>query len=175
MKTIIKLGVFALLFSVFQSCIVSKNPNMAFFDNPHYDYSDAQFMSVNVPMWIAKPFIKNALKKEEDGEAILDLIRKISDVKVMTVQNGNPQMLNDFSKYLTNNRFEEWMTLKKDKEIINFQAKQKGDVIRKLLITVNSGNELVYVDVSGKFTPDDISKMVNYTEKNDVKKKISKP
>ena len=66
------------------------------------------------------------------------------------------------------------MTVKKENETIKFQAKQTGDVIRKLLITVNSGNELVFVDVSGKFTADDISRMINYSEKKDVKKLVSK-
>ena len=87
----------------------------------------------------------------------------------MTVENGNPKMLADFTSYLTKNNYEEWMTVKKDTETINFQAKQKGEVIKKLLITVYSGNELVYVDVSGKFTPEDISKLINYSEKNDIK------
>jgi hypothetical protein len=30
-----------------------------------------------------------------------------------------------------------------------------------MLITVNSDKELVFVDVKGSFTPDDISKMIN--------------
>ncbi len=156
-----------------QSCIVSQHPNSAFFDNPYYDYKDAKFTSVNVPMWIAKPFIKKALRDEENSDELIALIKKISDIKVMTIENGEPNMLADFSKYLTNNNFQEWMTVKRDKETVNFQAKQKGDVIKKLLITVNSGKELVYVDVSGKFTPDDISRIINYSEKNDVKKMIS--
>ena len=88
----------------------------------------------------------------------------------MTVENGNKEMLGDFAKYLTSNNFEEWMTVKKADETINFQAKQSGDVIKKLMITVHSGKELVFVDVTGKFTPDDISRIINYSEKNDVKK-----
>lgn len=172
MKSLILIPL-AILLLCLQSCVVSQHPNMAFFDNPYYDYKDAKFTSVNVPMWIAKPFIKKALKEEENSEELLALIKKISDVKVMTIQNGEPNMLADFSNYLTKNNFQEWMTVKKDSETINFQAKQNGDVIKKLLITVKSGNELVYVDVSGKFTPEDISGLINYSEKNDVKKIVS--
>ena len=172
MKSLILIPL-AILLLCLQSFVVSQHPNMAFFDNPYYDYKDAKFTSVNVPMWIAKPFIKKALKEEENSEELLALIKKISDVKVMTIQNGEPNMLADFSNYLTKNNFQEWMTVKKDSETINFQAKQNGDVIKKLLITVKSGNELVYVDVSGKFTPDDISGIINYSEKNDVKKIVS--
>lgn len=172
MRNFIIIPVAALIFCL-QSCVVSKRPNMAFFDNPYYDCKDAKFTSVNVPMWIAKPFIKKALRDEENSDELIALIKKISDIKVMTIENGEPNMLADFSKYLTNNNFQEWMTVKKDKETVNFQAKQKGDVIKELLITVNSGKELVYVDVSGKFTTDDISRIIIYSEKNDVKKIIS--
>lgn len=146
---------------------------MAFFDNPHYDYKDAKFTSINVPMFLAKPVIKTALRKDGESEELIELIKKISDVKVMTIENGNKEMLTDFAKYLTTNNFEEWMTIKKENETINFQAKQTGDIIKKLLITVRSGEELVFVDVSGKFTADDISRIINYSEKNDVKKIVS--
>lgn len=173
MKNIVFLFATVLMFSL-QSCIVSSTPKIGFFDNQHYDYKDAKFTSINVPMFLAKPMVKKALKEDGESEELINLIRKISDIKVMTVENGNKTMLTDFTKYLTNNRFEEWMTVKKENETIRFQAKQKGEVIRKLLITVHSGNELVFVDVSGKFTSDDISRIINYSENKDVKKLVSK-
>ncbi|WP_244960093.1 DUF4252 domain-containing protein [Chryseobacterium koreense] len=162
-----------LIFSL-QSCIVSKNPNMGFFDNPYYDYKDAKFVSINVPVWLAKPFVKKALREDGESEEIVAIVKKISKLKVMTIENGNQEMVADFSKYLTKNNFEEWMTIKKEKETINFQAKQKGDEIRNLLITVASGSKLVYVDVRGKFTAEDISRVINFSEKNDMKKLVSK-
>lgn len=165
----------AVLFIIsLQSCVVSKHPNMGFFDNPYYDYKDAKFTSINVPMFLAKPMVKKALREDGESEELINLIKKVSDVKVMTIENGNKEMLADFAKYLTTNNFEEWMTVKKENETVNFQAKQKGDVIRNLLITVHSGKELVFVDVSGKFTADDISRIINYSEKKDVKKLVSK-
>jgi 23S rRNA pseudoU1915 N3-methylase RlmH len=147
---------------------------MAFFDNPQYDYKDAKFTSINVPMFLTKPIIKNALRKDGESEELINLIKKISDVKVMTVESGNEAMVSDYAKYLTNNNYEEWMTVRKEKETIKFQAKQNGEEIRKLLITIASGTELVYVDISGKFTADDLSRIINYSEKNDVKKLVSK-
>lgn len=169
MKNLILIPVALLMLSL-QSCIVSSTPKMGFFDNPYYDYGGAKFTSINVPMFLAKPFVRKALREDGESEELINLIRKISDIKVMTVENGNKEMLTDLTKYLTKNNFEEWMTVKKADETINFQAKQSGDVIKKLMITVHSGKELVFVDVTGKFTPDDISRIVNYSEKNDVKK-----
>ena len=172
MKNLIIITVALLLLSL-QSCIVSSTPKMGFFDNPHYDYKGAKFTSINVPMFLTKPMVKKAMREEGESEELINLIRKISDIKVMTVENGNKEMLTDLTKYLTKNNFEEWMTVKKENETVNFQAKQKGEVIKNLLITVHSGNELVFVDVSGKFTADDISRIINYSEKKDVKKLVA--
>ena len=172
MKNLIIIPVALLLLSL-QSCIVSSTPKMGFFDNPHYDYKGAKFTSINVPMFLAKPMVKKAMREDGESEELINLIRKISDIKVMTVENGNKEMLTDLTKYLTKNNFEEWMTVKKENETVNFQAKQKGEVIKNLLITVHSGNELVFVDVSGKFTADDISRIINYSEKKDVKKLVA--
>lgn len=172
MKNLILIPVALLLLSL-QSCIVSSTPKMGFFDNPHYDYKGAKFTSINVPMFLTKPMVKKAMREEGESDELINLIRKISDIKVMTVENGNKEMLTDLTKYLTKNNFEEWMTVKKENETVNFQAKQKGEVIKNLLITVHSGNELVFVDVTGRFTADDISRIINYSEKKDVKKLVA--
>ncbi|MBN8623596.1 MAG: DUF4252 domain-containing protein [Flavobacteriales bacterium] len=160
---------FAFTFSL-QSCIVSRHPNMGFFDNPYYNYNDAQFMSINVPMFLAKPFIKKALKEDGESEELINLVKKIGDVKLMMVSNGNEKMVSDFSKYLIKSNFEEWMTIKKENEVIKIQAKQKGNQIRNILITIASGKNLIYVDVTGKFMAEDISRIANFSEKNDLRK-----
>jgi hypothetical protein len=49
---------------------------MGFFDNPYYNYNDAQFMSINVPMFLAKPFIKKALKEDGESEELINLVKK---------------------------------------------------------------------------------------------------
>lgn len=146
---------------------------MDFFDQSNYDSKDVKFISVNVPMFLAKPIVKRALREDGESEDLINLIKKIGDIKVMTVENGNEKMVSDYATYLTKNNYEEWVTIKKEKEVINFQAKQKGEEIRRLLITIASGTDLVYVDISGKFTADDISQIINYSEKKDVKKLVS--
>lgn len=153
--------------------MVSQKPKMGFFDSGNYEMKGVKFTSVNVPMFLAKPIVRRALQDEGESDELINLIKKISDIKVMTVENGNEEMVADYAKYLTKNNYEDWVTVKKEKEIINFQAKQKGEVIKKLLVTVASGKDLVYVDISGKFTADDISRIINYSEKKDVKKLVS--
>ena len=74
MKKTITILVFTLFIFSLQSCIVSQKPNMGFFDNPHYDYKGAQFTSINVPMFLAKPFVKKALRDDGESEELINLI-----------------------------------------------------------------------------------------------------
>jgi len=65
------------------------------------------------------------------------------------------------------------MTIKKDTETITIQARQENEKVRKMFLTVRSEDKTVYIDVSGKFTADNISEMINLSERNAVKFKIN--
>lgn len=144
-----------------QSCIVSEKPNMEFFSNSDYDYQDAKFVSFNVPLFLAKPYIKKAMREDEDGEALVAMVKKVSKIRIMTVENGSKAMLKDYASYLNNNNYEDWATIKRDGNNLNIRVKQNGESIKNMLITVNSNKELVFMDVKGNFTADDISRMIN--------------
>ncbi|MFN1217019.1 DUF4252 domain-containing protein [Chryseobacterium kwangjuense] len=161
MKTLknIFLGIFTML--MLQSCIVSRRPNMDFVRHSEHDFKGARFASFNVPVLLAKPFIKKALREDGESEEVINLIKKVSKIKVMTVENGRKEMLNEYSRYLNDNDFEEWATIRHNGENVNVRVKQNGETIKNMMITVNSDKELVFVDVRGNFTADDISKMIN--------------
>lgn len=161
MKTLKSFFLAILTIGMLQSCIVSEKPNMAFFSDSGYNFKDAKFTSFNVPLLLAKPYIKRALRKDGESEELIRLITKVSKIKILTVENGSKEMLNDYAKFLNNNHYEDWATIKHNGENVNLRVKQKGEAIKNMLITVNSEKELVFVDVKGNFTPDDISKMIN--------------
>lgn len=162
MKTLKNIFLVILTIGMLQSCIVSEKPNIDFFQNSKYDFKGAQFASINVPMVLAKSYIKKALREDGESEETISLIRKASKIKLLTVTNGSQQMLNDYVQYLNNHHYEEWATIKHDGDNINIMVKQDGDVIKNMLLTVGSNaNEMVFVDVKGNFTANDISKMIN--------------
>lgn len=162
MKTLTNVFLTLLMIGLMQSCIVSEKPNIAFFQNSGYDFKGAQFTSINVPMMLAKSYIKKALREEGESEETIDLVKKASKIKVLTVTNGSSEMLNDYVRFLNNNHYEEWATIKHDGDNINIRVKQDGEIIKNMLITVGSSkNEMVFVDVKGNFTANDISKMIN--------------
>lgn len=144
-----------------QSCIVSEKANIAHFSDSGNDFKGAKFTSINVPMFLAKPVIKKALREDgNDNEEVIRMIRKVSKIKVLTVENGDRAMLKDFAGYLNDNHYEDWATIKHDGENVNIRVKQKGETIKNMLITVNSDKEMVFLDIKGSFTADDISKMI---------------
>lgn len=143
-----------------QSCIVSSKPNIDFFSKSNYDFQDAQFASFNVPLFLAKPYIKKALREEGESEAAIAMVKKVSKIKMMTVANGSEKMLKDYANYLKNENYEDWATIKHDGDNVNIRIKQKGDIIKNMLITVNSKKDMVFLDVKGSFTADDISRMI---------------
>lgn len=161
MKTLKTILFSLLVIGALQSCIVSGKPNMDFFSDSGYNFKDAKFTSFNVPLLLAKPYIKKALREDGESEELISLIKKVSKIKVLTVENGSKEMLTDYAKFLNNNHYEDWATIKHDGENVNLRVKQNGEAIKNMLITVNSDKELVFVDVKGNFTPDDISKMIN--------------
>lgn len=157
MKTLKNIFLVILTIGLMQSCIVSEKPNIDFFQNSKYDFKGAQFASINVPMVLAKSYIKKALSEEGESEETIDMVKKASKIKVLTVTNGSKEMLNDYAQFLNNNHYEEWASIKHDGRV-----KQEGEIIKNMLITVGSSkNEMVFVDVKGSFTANDISKMIN--------------
>jgi len=145
---------------VMQSCVVSEKPNIAYFSDSGRDFKGAKFVSINVPLFLAKPYIKKALREGGEDEELIRLVKKVSKIRVLSVENGDRTMLKDFANYLNNNNYEEWATIRHDGDNVNIRVKQKGDAIKNMMITVNSDKELVFVDIKGSFTPDDISRLI---------------
>jgi hypothetical protein len=140
-----------------------------FFDNPGFKESST-FVSINVPTFLAKSYVKQALKEDGESQEVIDLVKKISDVKVLIVESSKTPVRSEFQKYLTKNNYEEWMSVKQQGQVVSINAQQSKDIIKRMIITVNDDNDqTVFVDVTGKFTPDDVSKIINATEKNQIK------
>ena len=150
--------------------MVSQNKvHTDFFDNPGFK-NNSTFVSINVPTFLAKSYVKQALKEDGESQDVINLIKKISDVKVLIVESSTTPIKTEFQKYLNSNNYEEWMSLKQEGNLISLNAKQTDDIIKRMIITVKGDkDETIFVDVKGKFTADDISKIINATEKNQIK------
>ncbi len=150
------------------SCIISKSPNIEYFKENKTELSNskANTMSVNVPLFLIKPFVKKKLRQERDNPETVALIKKIKKLKILTIENCDQSIAKNFSNYLTSQNYTEYLTIKHDGENVNIKAIQTGDTIEKLMLTVKDDNDLVLIDIQGLFTPEDISKAINITQKN---------
>ena len=170
MKTFIRTFILLALLALLQSCIVSSKSNMDFLDRESLG-KDAQITSVNPPMFLAKPIIKKALREDDDNEEVIALIKKVKKVRVMTVIAPNANYKDKLARFLQKNNYQEWMTLDSEGQKINISAVNDGDMINRLLIAVDGdkSGEKVFVDVIGKFTPEDISNLINMADKKKSK------
>ncbi len=149
-----------------QSCIVSTKSNMDFVDRD--DISDsAQILAVNAPVFLVKPFIKQALREDGENEEIYRLIRKIKKVHILVIQSNDKTGSKDkLKRFLNKHNYQEWASIKSEGQLVTINAIGKDDVIRKMLIAVKSDADQVYVDIKGNFSANDISNLINMTEKN---------
>lgn len=169
MKKIITLSLFALGLLGLQSCLISQKPSVVFFNTPYYR-DQANFMSINVPTFLAKSYLKNQLRQDGDSDEVVNLVKKVSKIKLMTSTNMNSKMIAEFNTYLADENFVEWASIRNEGDIININAQQSDDVIKKLMIVVNSkDHDAVFVDITGKFTMDDISKLIEAGQKSNIK------
>lgn len=153
-----------------QSCMVSqKKVHTDFFDNPGFK-NNSTYLSINVPTFLARSYVKNAMREDGESQEVIDLIKKVKDVKVLIVESSTTPVKAEFQNYLNQNNYEEWMSVKQEGNLISLNAKQTDDIIKRMIITVRDDkDETIFVDVTGKFTADDISKIINATEKNQIK------
>lgn len=173
MKKVLHLGIVAISLVSLSSCVVSSKPSIDFFNTSYYR-EQANFTSINVPTFLAKNYLKTQLRNDGESQEVIDLVKKVSKVKLMMSDHINANIITDFNQHLKDQKFEEWASIKNDGNIIKINALQNDDIIKNLMITINSkDNNAVFVDVSGKFTADDISKLINATEKSNIKVKFN--
>lgn len=165
MKTIFKLSLILVGLFLLQSCLISRRTNIDFFESKEFKDQNAEIISINVPMSLAKPYIKRALREEskEDSKELIKIVKSVNKIKLIAISDASPKTVQNFKNYLSKNNYAEWMTITQDGQHINIQAQQDGDDnIKKLMLLVDGGeNELVLIDVKGLFTANDISKLIN--------------
>lgn len=149
-----------------QSCYVRQSSNMSFVDQTVAG-RDAEIVSIKMPMFLVKPFLRKELR-EEDDEMLRLAMRKIKSVKLTTLSNAenSNRIQENFKKFLRNEQMEEYATIVSDGDLVSINAQTKKDKIRKLILGVSSEDgDHVFIEVKGKFSVDDIAHAINSYEK----------
>lgn len=143
----------------FTSCISVKSTKMDFIDADQLG-ENAEMLSVKLPTTLAKPIIIKSLKKEGESKEVIQLVKGIKKAKILTISNFHPSVIHSFENYLKQEQIEELMVLNKEGEEISIHGKYNNETINRLLLQVKSTNdEIVYLDLKGKFKFEDLSKL----------------
>lgn len=134
---------------------------------------------------IAKPMF-NMLNKlnigDEEMEQIKPLLSKINGLKILIVEKpetakkdsadikkmtlGYNSLQNEISKAISNLRYDELMTVNSKGNKIKFLASDTTtDLLENLLLSINSEGNTVLMMLDGKISMDDLSKLVDETDK----------
>lgn len=134
---------------------------------------------------IAKPMF-NMLNKlnigDEEMEQIKPLLSKINGLKILIVEKpetakkdsadikkmtlGYNSLQNEISKAISNLRYDELMTVNSKENKIRFLASDTTtDLLENLLLSINSEGNTVLMMLDGKISMDDLSKLVDETDK----------
>lgn len=158
MKKILALFILVVSFS-FTSCISMKSTKMDFID-AHELGENADMVSFKFPTALAKPFIIKSLKNEGESKEVIQLMKGVRKAKLVTISNFNPSVYRSFENYLKQENIEELMVFKKDGEEVSIFGKYNKDLINRILLQIKSSNdEVVYLDLKGKFKFEDLSKL----------------
>ncbi len=132
-------------------------------------------VDITVPGWLVR-FGMNFMDKDDlEGVDIQAIARKVSEIRVVSIEGGEKVAFSDFQKLIEDAKsenFEELMNVRSDGDNVHIMMREKKGFIRDVFIMVqeNSG-EFVLVNIGGKFTMDDINRAIQDV---DVKKKRSK-
>jgi len=176
MKRLLTLLCLIGVLSSLQSCMIRKGSNMDYVRGSNIS-NNAEIVAINLPMWLTKPFIKKALKDDNDEEsrAMAAIVKKLKKFRMMTLSNNdqekNALILEDYHKYLKKNKFEELLVINSEGEEISVNARiDKDNVISRVSLLVHDeDDESVFMDIKGKFSLDELIQGLNKIKSKDKK------
>lgn len=153
MRAIIHLLTICFFSIALVSCVSFKKSNMEFVDSIEIE-NKSEFAAINLPTFMIKPMIVKSLKKEGNSEESIKFIKSIKKARILTIDNPSENVLNDFEKFNKSNAIEELVSINdKDGKVKIYGKETEGGFNRLILkITSKQENDLVFVDVQGKFT-----------------------
>ena len=162
---------FCLLIISLPSCIISRQPM-----HRYADMNIKNVKTVRVPMFLAKPVIKIALKSEADGKEVAKLVSKMKRVRIMTGEMKSISKRQAANLLSMKHKGENWLSVKSGNSVIYINGEQKKDFVRKLTITVaEENNTFVHALIKCRLHPDDISRLISagMENKTEVKKAVA--
>lgn len=110
------------------------------------------------------PFLMSIGKMFAGNDKDAEIIGKVKSMRVLDLEECSESIKTRFSKKankLSLDGYEELMRVNDSGEKVRVLMKEKKDVIRELLFVITGNDDCTLVQINGKFTKDDIDKLVN--------------
>lgn len=127
---------------------------------------DSEKHDLSIPGWLIRLGANFIDEDEMDGIDVRLLGKKISHLRVVTIENKNsvaPSDMATFFKDIKNEGFEDLMMVRSEGNDVRFMIREKKELIRDIVLLVNErdkGGDFVLLNIEGKFTMDDINRLV---------------
>jgi hypothetical protein len=145
------------LIVVFPMLIIAQSPADALFDK----YSGKEgITSVTISQNMFALFA--SLETEADEAGLADLVKKLTGIKILTVDSGSSQKINFHQEILKSagaKSYEELMVVKKQDQDITFMIKKSGNVISELLMLTQGSTDNAMISIQGDIDLKSISKL----------------
>lgn len=112
-------------------------------------------VNVNIQGWV----LKMVATFTDDEDLPKDLIRKISHLRVLVMEDGNPVSKNEYSGLLSdvkNDNFETILTVRDGKDKVHLLIREDRELITDAIVLVRSDDEFVMVSLEGAFSLNDL-------------------
>lgn len=114
---------------------------------------------------IGKPMFKMLNKMnidDADIETFKPLLSKVNSIKMLIFENASSVVQNEVASAIGNLKYEELLVINSDGDKIRFLAENvDGDLLDNLLLSIDSGEETIFMILDGSLRYDDINALVN--------------
>jgi hypothetical protein len=102
----------------------------------------------------------------EDQDPELEALKNLELIKIVAIQDAvlSGEFYKEINVELEKLDFSELMNIKEKADSVKFLVKQKGDIIKEMVMLAGEKEESAFIYIKGDIKPEDISKIAEMTK-----------
>jgi Domain of unknown function (DUF4252) len=162
-------------FIALSQAVLAQTASLDRFIRNHKRTAEGDKVDMTIPGFVVRFGARFIDKDDLEGIDIRKMTRKIEELRIVTFEKAAKIQHADFQQLITDvksENFEELMNVReKGGDRVNILLRERKGFIEDILVIVNDKNgEFSLINLAGKFTMEDINKMIANVEFNDKKK-----
>jgi hypothetical protein len=165
-----KLLIFMVMMTLSQA-VMAQTASLDRFIRKHKRTAEGDKVDMTIPGFIVRFGSRFINKEDLDGVDIRKISRKIDELRIVTFEKAAKIQHADYQQLMADvkaENFEELMNVReKGGDRVNIMIRERKGFIEDILIIVNDKDgEFTLVNLAGKFTMEDINKMIENSHVN---------